>query len=67
MRPIRMSYGVRHSAIWLLCIYMGSLFPVANGVKETGYYDMLELEPTATAREIKKAYRRLAMVRRPWG
>lgn len=34
-------------------------------VKETEYYDILEITPEATEREIKKAYRKLAVVCHP--
>ncbi len=35
------------------------------GVVDTAYYDTLNVTPTATELEIKKAYRKLAIVHHP--
>ncbi len=35
------------------------------GVVDTAYYDTLNVSPTATELEIKKAYRKLAIVHHP--
>jgi len=34
-------------------------------VVDTAYYDLLQVKPTATELEIKKAYRKLAIVHHP--
>ena len=34
-------------------------------VVDTAYYDLLQVQPTATELEIKKAYRKLAIIHHP--
>lgn len=41
------------------------LSQTANMVVDTAYYDTLNVKPTATELEIKKAYRKLAIVHHP--
>eukprot|EP01052_Picozoa_sp_SAG31_P033421 SAG31_NODE_3773_length_3894_cov_3.633922_4_plen_111_part_00 len=52
MRPLKLQ---------LICACCLLLVAATGSAADTAFYDTLELEPTASARDVKKAYRRLAM------
>jgi len=49
----------------LLASFLASVPAVAEAKKERTYYQILELEPDATLKDVKKAYRRLAVQHHP--
>ena len=52
---------MRRPKLQLVCACCLLLVAGTGSVLDTTFYDTLELEPTASVRDIKKAYRRLAM------